>query len=227
MLIPRAFLTNDLRTKLFFSPYFRETNLWHVYWVKDWIRSNSIFLPNGTGRLLVFSKILDVVQSLSHVQPLRPHGLQHTRLPCPSVSPRVCSNSHPLVSDAAQPSHPLLPTSPPSVNAEAEDPVCWQSDAKIHRKGEKWQFEKYLLNVGLTHVEVKIYSIHVVQEALYFIKHIKKILYRLIGKHKCNKEIELQECKIVWRRQWHPTPVLLPGKSHGQRSLGGCSPWGR
>ena len=33
--------------------------------------------------------------------------------------------------------------------------------------------------------------------------------------------------KIPWRRQWHPTPVLLPGKSHGQRSLVGCSPWGR
>ena len=30
-----------------------------------------------------------------------------------------------------------------------------------------------------------------------------------------------------WRRQWHPTPVLLPGKSHGWRSLVGCSPWGR
>ena len=29
------------------------------------------------------------------------------------------------------------------------------------------------------------------------------------------------------RRQWHPTPVLLPWKSHGQRSLVGCSPWGR
>ena len=28
------------------------------------------------------------------------------------------------------------------------------------------------------------------------------------------------------RRQWHPIPVLLPGKSHGWRSLGGCSPWG-
>ena len=27
-------------------------------------------------------------------------------------------------------------------------------------------------------------------------------------------------------KQWHPTPVLLPGKSHGQRSLVGCSPWG-
>ena len=30
----------------------------------------------------------------------------------------------------------------------------------------------------------------------------------------------------TWRRQWHPTPVLLPGKSHGRRSLVGCSPWG-
>ena len=27
--------------------------------------------------------------------------------------------------------------------------------------------------------------------------------------------------------QWHPIPVLLPRKSHGQRSLEGCSPWGR
>ena len=32
---------------------------------------------------------------------------------------------------------------------------------------------------------------------------------------------------ITQRRQWHPTPVLLPGKSHGWRSLVGCSPWGR
>ena len=30
----------------------------------------------------------------------------------------------------------------------------------------------------------------------------------------------------MWRRQWHSTPVLLPGKSHGQRSLVGCGPWG-
>ena len=33
--------------------------------------------------------------------------------------------------------------------------------------------------------------------------------------------------KIPWRRAWHPTPVLLSGKSHGRRSLVGCSPWGR
>ena len=30
----------------------------------------------------------------------------------------------------------------------------------------------------------------------------------------------------MWRRKWQPTPVFLPGKSHGQRSLVGYSPWG-
>ena len=30
----------------------------------------------------------------------------------------------------------------------------------------------------------------------------------------------------TWRRNWEPTPVFLPGKVHGQRSLVGCSPWG-
>ena len=37
----------------------------------------------------------------------------------------------------------------------------------------------------------------------------------------------LNLCLLHWRRrQWHPSPVLLPGKSHGRRSLVGCSPWG-
>ena len=40
------------------------------------------------------------------------------------------------------------------------------------------------------------------------------------------------ECYVAtwmgqWRRQWHPTPVLLPGESHGWRSLVGCRLWGR
>ena len=33
--------------------------------------------------------------------------------------------------------------------------------------------------------------------------------------------------KISWRRKWQPTPVFLPGKSHGRRSLVGYCPWGR
>ena len=31
--------------------------------------------------------------------------------------------------------------------------------------------------------------------------------------------------KIPWRRKWQLTPVFLPGKFHGQKSLAGCSPW--
>jgi len=42
-----------------------------------------------------------------------------------------------------------------------------------------------------------------------------------------NKGPYSQSYGLPWRRQWHPTPVLLPGKSHGRRSLVGCSPWGR
>ena len=41
------------------------------------------------------------------------------------------------------------------------------------------------------------------------------------------EHIYVESRKIVWRRQWRPTPVLLPGKSHGQRSLVGGCPWGR
>ena len=46
---------------------------------------------------------------------------------------------------------------------------------------------------------------------------------------KMAKEIDLAWKSQNWLflfTQWHPTPVLLPGKSHGQRSLVGCSPWG-
>ena len=32
--------------------------------------------------------------------------------------------------------------------------------------------------------------------------------------------------KIPWRRKWQPSPVFLPGESHGQRSLVGYNPWG-
>ena len=44
------------------------------------------------------------------------------------------------------------------------------------------------------------------------------------------KHFRMMNCSTAWfwwrfRKQWHPTPVLLPGKSHGRRSLVGCSPW--
>ena len=47
---------------------------------------------------------------------LWPHELQHTRLPCPSLPPWVCSNLCPLSDDAIQPSHPQLPPPLPALN---------------------------------------------------------------------------------------------------------------
>ena len=49
--------------------------------------------------------------------------------------------------------------------------------------------------------------------------------------HRCRRRKRLR-CdpwvrKIPWRKKWQPTPVFLPGESHGQRSLAGYSPWGR
>ena len=50
------------------------------------------------------------------------------------------------------------------------------------------------------------------------------------NRHKMMSKIKfmnyLQLVVLIQRRQWHPTLVLLPGKSHGQRSLVGCCPWG-
>ena len=39
------------------------------------------------------------------------------------------------------------------------------------------------------------------------------------------RELNLWVRKIAWIRKWQPTPVFLPGKSHGQRSLTGYRPW--
>ena len=57
----------------------------------------------------------------------------------------------------------------------------------------------------------------------------RRILRVLWTARKSNQSILKEispEYSLQRRRQWHPTPVLLPGKFHGWRSLVGCSPWG-
>ena len=68
-----------------------------------------------------------IVQSLSHVQLFGPHGLHHTRLPCPSLSPWVCSNScplswwcHPTISSSVAPFY----SSPQSFQHQSF-PISW------------------------------------------------------------------------------------------------------
>ena len=71
---------------------------------------------------------------------------------------------------------------------------------------------------------------------MYFLvpMHINRVLSWLSGKESaCQCERNKRHGfnpwvgKIPWRRKWQPTPVFLPGESHGQRSLAGYRPWGR
>ena len=55
---------------------------------------------------------------------------------------------------------------------------------------------------------------------------VQRTLKSLLQHHSSKASI-LQHSAFCQRRRWHPTPVLSPGESHGQRSLVGCSPWGR
>ena len=81
---------------------------------------NKIWYSYSTKSCLVIKRnevlIYAIVQSLSHVDSLWLHGLQHSRLPCPSLSPRVCSDSCPLSRNAIQRSLPLLSPSSPAFN---------------------------------------------------------------------------------------------------------------
>ena len=62
-----------------------------------------------------------------------------------------------------------------------------------------------------------------------FCGFIKGVKYRFTLKDgTCRKVTQLLKTLSFYlrRRRWHPIPVLLPGKSHGWRSLVGYSPWG-
>ena len=63
-----------------------------------------------------------------------------------------------------------------------------------------------------SHLDLKMRE-HFTEEVLFYFVSVYKFII-------C---INLQR---NWRRQWQSTPVLLPGKPHGRRSLVGCSPWG-
>ena len=56
---------------------------------------------------------------------------------------------------------------------------------------------------------------------------IASLIFASISNLKLTKESKICLPQSHQRRQWQPTPVLLPGKSHGRRNLVGCSPWGR
>ena len=81
-------------------------------------------------------------------------------------------------------------------------PSSWTQSAQI---------TKYIKSAPIPYICMRLYHLH-----SWILTHSsgRKFTYSILN---CSSR----------RRQWQPTPVLLPGKSHGQRSLVGCSPWGR
>ena len=70
---------------------------------------------------------------------LRPHGLQHTRIPCPSPTPEFAQTHVHQVSDAIQPSHPLSSPSPPPFNLSQHQGL-FQWVNSLHQVAKVWSF---------------------------------------------------------------------------------------
>ena len=70
---------------------------------------------------------------------LWPHGLQHTRTPCLSPTPRIYSNSCPGVGDAIQPSHPVVPFSACLQSSQHQGLFKWVSSS--HQVAKVLEFQ--------------------------------------------------------------------------------------
>ena len=100
------------------------------------------------------------------------------------------------------------------------------SARKRNAKKAKWLLEE-ALQITVKRREVKSKG----EQESY--THLNAAFQRIARRDK--KAFLSDQCKEIevnnrigksWRRQWHPTPVLLPGESHGRRGLVGCSLWG-
>ena len=70
-----------------------------------------------------------------------------------------------------------------------------------------------------------LYFINIYFTVIYFMFFFKKI-YFILQYSWLTMVLVSGVWNICWRRKWQPTPVFLPGKSHGQRSLASYSSWG-
>ena len=116
----------------------------------------------------------------------------------------------------------LLPPIPPSIRVfsnEAALPIRWP---------KYWSFS---FNISPSNEHSGLISFRVDWLDLLVVRGtLKSLLQHHSSKAsilQCSAFFIAQLSHPYWRRQWHPTPVLLPGKSHGRRSLAGYSPRGR
>ena len=147
---------------------------------------------------------------------LWPHEPQHARPPCPSPLPEFTQTHVHQVSDAIQPSHPssVIPFSscPQSLPASESFPM-----SQFFASGGQ--------SIGVS-ASASVLPMNTQDwSPLGWTDWISLQSKSLLQYH--SSKASILRCSAFFRRrQRHPTPVLLPGKSHGRRSLVGCSPRG-
>ena len=142
--------------------------------------------------------------------------MQHARPPCPSPAPRACSNSCPL----SQWCHPIISSSVAPFSS------CLQSFPASGSFPDVSQFQSigsFSFSISPSNEYSRLISFRIDWLDLLAVQGTLKSLLQ----YHSSKASVLRCSAFFWRRQWQSTPVLLPGKSHGRRSLVGCSPWGR
>ena len=156
--------------------------------------------------VLIFCLFVCLFVQFSHSvvsNSLRPHGLQHTRLPRPSPTPGTCSNS----CASSQWCHPTLSSSV----------VRFSSPVQYFPASGSFPMNQFSASGGPSiGVSASASDLPMCIQDWFLLELTKVFCFCFL-----NKSSHLNR-----RRRWHPTPVLLLGKSHGWRRLVGCSPWG-
>ena len=152
-------------------------------------------------------------QSVYWVNSLRPHGLQPARLPCPSPSPGAYSNScpwsqwcHPTVSSSVVPLWSCLQSFPASGSLMSQLFVSGGQSV-----GASVSAPEHACILLIPTRSQPLGGANCKEPACQCRRPKRRRFDPWVG-------------KSPWRREWLPTPVFLPGESHGQRSLAGCSP---
>ena len=209
-----------------------------------------LFLPGIVGLLHKFYRLKSKCKQLPYMNntnkqsiqfscsvmsnSLRPHGLQHAGLPCPSPTPWTCSNSWFIKS--VMPSNHLilccplllLPSIFPSIRVFSKEsalrirwPKYWSFSFSIHPSNEYSGLISfrmnclYLLAVPRDSQESSPTPQFKSTPTVKRLPAMRETRVRFLGR------------ESPLRKKWQSTPALLPGKSYGRRSLINYSPWGR
>ena len=148
---------------------------------------------------------------------LRPHGLQHAALSITKSRSllKLVSLESVMPSNHLILCHPIL--LPPSIFPSIR---VFSNESVLHIRWPKYWSLSF--NISPSNEHLGLISFRMDWLNLCAVQGTLKSLLQ----HHSSKASVLWSSAFFRRRRWHPTPVLLPGKSHGWRSLVRCGPWG-